>query len=229
MSRGLSRFANVLKKSMDTLLAPAEDPRQTFARPQDRQQDLLARVQKALAENVAFRQQLQARVAQLRANLSGFEAQAQRALRAQQEDLARLALQRRQMALMEAQALEVQAREAEAEEHRLALVEQKLTTQIEALRARQAVVAARYTAAEAQVQMHEAFHHLSDDLSDVGATLDEAEHKAEAMQARAAALDQLAGGGELVSLGDEVERQLTQLDLAESVEKHLAALKRQMQ
>ncbi len=228
MSRGLSRFATVLKKGMDALLAPAEDPRQTFAQPQERQQDLLARVQKALAENIAFRQQLQTRATQLRASLPGFEAQAQRALRANQEDLARLALQRRQAALMEAQTLETQARETEAEEQRLALVEQKLTTQLESLKARQAVVAARYTAAEAQVQMHEAFHHLSDELTDVGVTLDEAEQKAEAMQARAAAMDQLAGGGELVASGDDLTRQLNQMDLAESVEKHLAALKRQM-
>ena len=228
MSRGLSRFANVLKKSMDALLAPAEDPRQTFARPQERQQDLLARVQKALAENVIFRQQLQTRAAQLRATLPGFEAQAQRALRANQEDLARLALQRRQMALMEAQTLEAQARETEAEEQRLALVEQKLVTQIESLKARQTMVAARYTAAEAQVQMHEALTHLSNELSDVGETLDEAEQRAETMQARAAALDQLAGGGGLVTPADEVTRQLAQLDLAESVEKHLAALKRQI-
>jgi phage shock protein A len=65
-------------------------------------------------------------------------------------------------------------------------------------------------------------------LTDVGETLDEAEQKAEAMQARAAALDQLAGGGELVASGDDLTRQLSQLELAESVEKHLAALKRQV-
>lgn len=228
MSRGFSRFTQVLKKSMDALLAPAEDPRQTFAQPPDRQQDLLKRVQKALAENASFRQQLLLRVRQLRAGMPEFEAQAQRALHAHQDDLARLALQRRQAALMEAQALEAQAHETEAEEQRLALVEQKLVAQIESLKARQAMVAARYTAAEAQVRMHEALTYLSDELTEVGVTLEEAEEKAEAMQARAAVLDQLAGGSELVTSDDDVTRQLTQLDLTEAIEKHLALLKRQI-
>lgn len=227
MSRGFSRFAKVVKKSMDAFLAPAEDPRQAFAQPPDRQHDLLTRVQKALAENASFRQQLLLRARQLRAGLPEFEAQAQRALRAHHDDLARLALQRRQLTLREAQALEAQARETEAEEQRLALVEQKLVAQIESLKVRQALVAARYTAAEAQVRMHETLTYLSDDLTEAGVTLEAAEEKAEAMQARAAVLDQLAGGGELVTSDDDVTRQLAQLDLTESVEKHLAALKRQ--
>lgn len=228
MSRGLSHFTKVLKKSVEALFTPAEDPRQTFAQPQERQQTLLIRVQKARAENATFSQQLQARAAQLRASLPTFEAEARRALHAHQEELARLMLQRRQLALRDAQALETQAGEAATEEQRLAWVEQKLTAHIDSLRTRQAVVAARYTAAEAQVQMHEAFTQLSDDLTDVGETLDEAEQKAEAMQARAAALDQLAGGGGLVTPGDEVGRQLTQLELEEAVDRHLAALKRQL-
>jgi phage shock protein A len=169
---------------------------------------------------------------EVRDKLPQLEEQALRGLIAGREDLARLALQRRQVAWMELETLESQLHEVEQEEQRLSLLEQRLATQIEAFHARLEVIAARYSAAEAQVRMNEVLTGISQELADLGTALQQAEEKTEHMQARASAIDQLVEAGVLempgLPSGDSFDRQLAQLDVTAAVDDQLAALKRQV-
>ncbi len=217
---------------LSALFAPAADPRQTFANAYQRQRELLARVQGALAEIGASKAKLDAKGVEVREKLPQMEEQARRSLIAGREDLARLALQRRQVATIELHSLEGQLREVEQEEGRLSLLEQRLAMQIEAFHAQLEVIAARYSAAEAQVRMQEVLTGISDELADLGTALQQAEEKTEHMQARASAIDQLVEAGVLempgLAAGDAFERQLAQLDVGRAVEDQLAALKREV-
>lgn len=221
-----------LKGGLDALLAPAADPRQTFAGTYERQRTLLAQVQQALTAIGSSKTQLEHKIDEVRQKLPQLEEQARRALLGNREDLARLALQRRQVALAELQTLEQQLREVQDEEQRLTVVEQRLSTQIEAFFARQQISAVRYSAAEAQVRIHEALAGVSEDLAGLGEALQETEQKTEAMQARASAIDRLVEAGVLelpgTGSGDDVARQIAALDAGASVEAQLAALKRQL-
>ena len=131
------------------------------------------------------------------------------------------------------QTLEAQVQEVEQEEQRLTLVEQRLATHIEAFHARQEVIAARYSAAEAQVRINEQLSGVTQELADLGVALERAEQKAEYMQARASAIDQLVDAGILdvpgLPGGDAAERQLSQLDAGQAVEAQLAAMKARVQ
>jgi phage shock protein A len=93
-------------------------------------------------------------------------------------------------------------------------------------------VAARYSAAEAQVRISEALSGLSEEMADVGLALERAETKTERLQARASAIDELVESGVLEDLSlpssDVVERELRQLGAAQKVEEELQALKRQL-
>ena len=228
----LGRVTGSLKGGLNALMAPAEDPRQTFASAYQRQRDLLGQVQQALAAIATSKHRLQEKTVEVRAKLPSLEEQARRALIAGREDLARLALQRRRVAAAELHALEQQAREVEQEEQRLSLVEQRLATQIEAFHARREVIAARYSAAEAQVRLGEQLTGVSQELADLGLALERAEQKAERMQARASAIDHLVEAGILESpglpAGDPLARQLDGLDAGQAIEDDLAALKRQV-
>jgi phage shock protein A len=84
------------------------------------------------------------------------EVQARRALAGGREDLARMALQRKQTSLDELDGLERQLAEMEQEEERLTLGQQQLAGRIEEFRTRREAMVARYTAAEAQVRVNEA-------------------------------------------------------------------------
>lgn len=226
----IRQFTALLKNGLDTLLEPAEDPRKTFTSPQQRQGELLTRIREALERNAALRKRLANRSAQLQAKIPQLEEVARQAIAANRDDLARLALQQRQLASLELKALEANMQEVQLEERRISILEQRLTAQIEAMRVRQEMTAVRYTAAESQVMVNEALQGVSQELADLGQSIEQTEQKAEAMQARAFAIEQLAeidtfelSGS---ATGDPLGKQLLQLELEKAVEEQLSALKK---
>lgn len=223
------RLGILFKSSTNALFASAPDPRQTFANAYQNQRDLLGRVQQSITDMGAAKQRLQAKTVEVEHKLPALAAQAKAFLLQAREDLARIALQRREVAAMELRSLREQIGEVEQEEHRLTLVEQRLATQIEAFFARQEVIAARYTAAEAQVRVNEALGGVSQELADLDVELERAEARTEHMQARASALDELVDDGILQTRGsgsrDAVERQLASVDVEAAVEVQLSALR----
>ncbi len=228
---GLFRqLTSLMKTGLETLMEPAEDPRAALQDSGQRQRDLLGRVREALTRNTALRKRLEARIAQVQAKPPQLEALARQALAADREDLARLALQQRQLALLELKSLETSAREVQLEEGRIAIIEQRLTAQVEALRVRQEMTAVRYTAAESQVMVNEAINGVSKELADLGLAIEQAEEKTEHLQARATAIDQLADIAALdlstPATGDPIAKALTQLDIEKAVEAELGRLKR---
>lgn len=215
------QFTSILKTGLDTLLEPAEDPRDAFSDPQERQRDLLARVREAHACNTALRQRLENRRAKLQAKLPRLEELARQALAAEREDMARLALQQRQFALVELKSLDASAMEVQLEENRIAVIEQRLSARLEAMRLRQEMTAVRYTAAESQVMVNEAVSGISKEMTDLSEAIEQAEQKAEHMQARASAIDQLADLGILNPSGHPASGQFIRLDIDNAVEEEL--------
>jgi phage shock protein A len=224
------KFVSQLGVWINQLFAPAEDPRETFASSYQRQRDLLVKVQKALAGIALSKAYLQTKMATVKGKLPQLEAQARQALAEHREDLARLALHRHQVAAADLRLLEQQVREVEQEEQHLSLTEQRLSTQIEAFFTREEIVAARFGAAEAEVQVNEALTGVSRELADLGVALKIAEEKAEYMQARASAIDSLIEEGilELPALSGGKLQHSSQFAVDQAVEKRLESLKREI-
>ena len=82
------------------------------------------------------------------------------------------------------------------------------------------------------MRIQKAFGGVSDELSDLGQALEEAEVRSEQMQARAAAIDQLVEDGILHLPGSTaaspIERRLDQLEIEQAVDVELAKLKREL-
>jgi phage shock protein A len=226
----IRQFTALLKTGLETILEPAEDPRKTFASPQQRQGELLTRVREALERNAALRKRLDKRIAHLQAKVPQLEEVARRAVAAERDHMARLALQQRQLASLELKALEANMQEVQLEEQRISILEQRLTAQIDAIRVRQEMTAVRYTAAESQVMVNEALHGVSQELADLGQSIEHTEQKAEHMQARAFAIEQLTDFDALdfsgSMPGDPLGKQLLQVELEKAVEQQLLALKK---
>ena len=224
-----ARITLLVKTGTSAILAPAPDPRETFVYSYQHQRDLLEKVHEALAELAASKGRLEAKTVEVEQKLPHLEERARRALADGREDLARLALQRREVALVELRTLHEQVSDVEQEEQRLTVVEQRLATRIEAFFAREEVIAARYSAAEAQVRVNEALGGVSKELADLGTALERAEERTEHMQARASALDELVDVGILenptLREQDPVARQLAKIDVDEAVESQLAAMR----
>lgn len=212
-------------------MTPAEDPRQAYESTFDKQRALLIRVRKALSEVAVAKSRLEEKAAATRAKLPALEMLAKQALIDSREDLARLRLQRRQLAQVQLQSLNKQLLEIEREEHRLSLAEQRLSDQLAAFYTRQELLAARYSAAEAQVHIGEALAGVSEELADLSKAMAAAEAKSAQMEARAAAIDRLVDEGLLEVPGTAEYAPAEELLLTNGdmdIEVQLEAMKREL-
>jgi phage shock protein A len=226
----VDRLKVLLAKGANAALAPAPDPRVTHLTTHQKQRALLNQVIKAGDQVTAAKERLKTAADAVRAKLPAMEESARNELRSGHEAAARLALQRRQVVAGELETLERQLAEVEKEESALAMIEQRLSGQIEAFAARQEVIKARYSAAEAQVRINEAMTGVSEDFADLTAALHRAEQTTEDMQARATAIDRLVQEGELESIGfaagsDAIDARYQTLGADDEVERRLNALK----
>lgn len=228
-----ARIQALLTAKAEAALDAVEDPREALEYAYNRQRDLHRQMRQGLVEVATARRQLETQLQQLRARLPELEEQAKRALAHQREDLARMALQRKQTCLAEIGPLEKQLAETVAEEQKLMQAEQNFARNLEAFRTRRETMGARYSAAQAQVQLNEALSGLSGEYAEVGRSLERAEDKINRLQSRATALDTLLEGGTsaglltggTLMLDDALERDLRDLTAQRAVEMELAALK----
>lgn len=223
----LSRISLLFRAQTNEALDRLEDPRVMLKYAYEQQLELVRKVKQGLIEVATSKQQLQQEAQKLRARIPETETQAKRALDLGREDLARLALQRKQSAIAELEALDRQLAEVEAEQQKLTTVEQQLTARIEEFRTRRDITAARYTAAQSQVQVNEALSGVSGELAELSVALGRAEEKTEHMKARASAIDALIESGALTLPGstDRVEEEIRDIAAARAVDDDLARLK----
>ncbi|MGE0079684.1 MAG: PspA/IM30 family protein [Thiohalomonadaceae bacterium] len=228
----LSRLATLLKAKMNQMLSASEDPAAMLDYSYDKQRELLQDVKRGIVEVVTSRRRLELQAEKLRGNIARLEKQSRDALAAGREDLARLAIQRKQAASRQIEGLQNQIADLEQEQQNLEAAESKLAAKVEGFRSRKEVTKARYSAAEAQVRIGEAATGLSEEMASVGLAIERAENKTEDMRARASAIDELVAAGTLDELGspaaDRLDRELARMTAAQSVEAELAALKQQV-
>ncbi|MDE2715976.1 MAG: PspA/IM30 family protein [Dehalococcoidia bacterium] len=226
----LSRMSTVVKAKMNRLIDNAEDPKETLDYAYEKQLEMLRDVKRGVVEMVTAKRRLELQAKKVRENVSKLDDQARKALGMGREDLARVALERKQTALAELDGLDQQIVDMEQEQEKLTAAEQRIQAKVHAFRNRKEVIKAQYSAAQAQVRIGSALSGLSEEMGDVSLAVERAEHKTESMKARAGAIDELAEAGVLNdSLGgggqDDIDRELSKLSASASVESELAALK----
>ena len=225
------RISTVIKAKISKLLDRAEDPGQTLDYSYQKQLELLQNVKKGIAEVVTSKKRLQMQSDKLEQSVVKLDTQARQALAAGKEDLARLALERKQLAQTELQSLDSQVAELEAQQQKLTDSEAKLRGKIEAFRTKKEVIKAQYSAAEAQVRISSAASGVGEEMADVGLAMQRALDKTEDMKARASAVEELEAAGtfeDLTQLGtgqDEIDRQLAELTTGTQVDDELAKMK----
>src|SRR5438552_991254 len=143
----LNRVSILFRAKVMGAVDRAEDPRETLAYACERQEELLANVRRSLVEVTASKHQLAAQIHRLEQRLPQLDDQAARAVAASRDDLARQALERRQLADRQLTDLRGQLAEVSAEELKLRQAERRFSGAVEAFRGRRDLLSARYTAA----------------------------------------------------------------------------------
>ncbi len=225
------RMSTVVKAKVSKLLDKAEDPAETLDYSYQKQVEQLQNVKKGIADVVTAKKRLQMQEATLQQQVVKLDTQARQALSGGQEDLARQALERKNVVQTELQSLDTQVAELEDQQTKLVDSEQKLRAKIEAFRTKKEVIKAQYSAADAQVRISEAATGVGEQMADVGLAMQRAVDKTENMKARANAVTELEAAGtfdDITALGsgeDDIDRQLKQLSSSSAVDDDLAKLK----
>ena len=224
----LSRMSTIVKSKMNRILDSAEDPRETLDYSYEKQLEMLRNVKRGVVEMVTTKRRLQMQAAKAKENLAKLDTQARQALSVGREDLARLALERKQSSIIELEGLDQQIAGLELEQEKLTQAEQRLQAKVQAFRTKKEIIKAQYSAAQAQVRIGSALSGLSEEMGDISLAVERAETKTETLRAKAGAIDELVASGVLddpMGGKDSLDLQLEKVSASATVEAELATLK----
>ncbi|MFN0095294.1 MAG: PspA/IM30 family protein [Dehalococcoidia bacterium] len=227
----LRRMKAVFEAKANKAVDAMEDPREMLDLSYEKQVEMLRDVKRGVVEVTAARRRLELQAEEVRAKLPKFDGQARQAMAAGREDLARLALERKQLAQGQLDGFATQVAQLQGEQDRLIQAEARLAAKVEAFRTRKEVVKAQYTAAKATVRIGEAVSGLSEEMADVGMAIQRAEDKTAQLRSRGDAIGELIESGVLDDAtggGSSLDRELDRLGAAGGVELELAALRAQL-
>jgi len=223
-----SRTTMIVKSKYSKLLNRAENPTETLDYSYEQMQEQLQNVKRGVADVVTSKKRIELQQQKLEQNVVKLETQARQAVSANREDLARQALERKAVAQQQLQSMDGQVQQLEAQQAHLIESQQQLETRIESFRSQKEILKAQYSAAEAQVKVGEAATGIGKNMQDTGLAIQRAKDKTEEMQARAAAVDELTEAGTLedfTSSGDDLDRQLREIQQGNQVDDELAKMK----
>jgi phage shock protein A len=231
-----SRLATFFRIRANAALDRAEDPGQVMDYSYGKQLEQLQNLKRSIAEVVTNEKRLELQEAQIQQQSDRLDQQAMQALQVQREDLARMALQRKETLVQQINGFEQQIAQLRAQEEKLVNMERTISARVEAFRTQKEMVKAQYGAAQAQVKINETVTGISQEMSEMNLAMQRAQDKVLSMQARANAMDALVEQGTLGDQGligpgsnDPLERELRQISAQQNVEDQLRAMKQQLQ
>jgi phage shock protein A len=228
----MNRISTVIKQKANIIIDKYEDPREALEYSYTKQIELLNKLRRDIAEVVTAKRRLEMQKAKIWDNIRTLDEQARRSIDAEREDLAKLALERKNANLLQLQGLDRQIAEMLSEQEKLEQTEKRLSTKVEEFKSKKEVIKAQYSAAEAQVRIKENVTGISEEMTDIGMALNKAEEKTEKMKAKSGALDEMINSGVLTDYTtdkDSIEKELEQITLKGSVDEELAKLKAERQ
>jgi phage shock protein A len=227
----MARTMTIIKAKYSKLLNKAENPAETLDYSYEEQLRQLQNVKRGIADVATAKKRLEIQYTSMQQQSDKLDGQAKAALQAGREDLAREALTRKAAIQGQLDGIMEQGQQLEAQQQKLVDGEKQLSSRIEQFRSQKEIIKAQYSAAEAQVRIGEAATGISNQMSDVGAAVQRAKDKTLDMQARADAIDELTKAGaleDLTSSGDDIDRQLKEIQQTGQVDSELEKMKAEL-
>ena len=228
----LSRFTAIFQARANAVADQMEDPKASLDYSLTKLEENRRQLSRSLVEVSAAQQRLENQRDQMAAAAEKYSEQARASVEAGRDDLARTALQRKQEAEARQTELEINIANLEQQVTNLKQSQINLDRKITLFRSKKEELKAIYDSSQAQVRVQESLSGISEDLADVGNTIQRAEARIQEMQARADAIDSLVAEGVLTDVldpeTDEIDRELARVGRSQAVETELARLKEQV-
>src|SRR6266446_5666970 len=184
----------------ENALQKAEDPTQVFDYSYTKQLEQLQQLRQGLVTIVQNEKHIEMLEAQVEAQVNRLQQQAQQAMQQGREDLARLALQRKEALLTQVAAYKQQLEQLAAQHQKIELLVQQAEQRVSTFGTQKEMVEAQYQSAQAAVHVGEIATGISKESAEMNLAMQRAQEKVMQMQSRASAIDALLDSG---SLGDQ--------------------------
>ncbi len=214
-----SRISDIFKSNVNDALDKAEDPEKMLKQMIIEMEESVNKATLAVANSIANEKSLERKLEKARLEMSDWEKKAVQALQANREDLARAALEKKNIAVKNVADLEPIYITAKTTADKMRIQLNSLKSKLDEARSRQSTLIARSQAAKAQKQIAQSFSGVG---SDAFSKFDKYEGKIEQLESQAEAFETLAG--ENTKLEDEFKM----LNTSASVDGDLLALKAKM-
>ena len=231
-----SRLTTFFRIRANSALDKAEDPGQVMDYSYAKQLEQLQQLRRSIADVVTNEKRLELQEGQIQQQFDKLGQQAVLALQANREDLARMALQRKETLQTQIANYRQQIEQLRGQEQKLINMERTVSARIESFRTQKEMVKAQYNAAQAQVKINEVATGISEEMTEMNLAMQRAQDKVITMQARANAMETLIEQGTLseqgllgAGSGDTLDRELQKISSEQNVEAQLQAMKQQMQ
>lgn len=225
----MDRMSGIFKAKINKAMDAAENPAEMLDLSYEQMLEQLQKIRRSVADVATAKAQLQQQLNGLQNQEQRLDGQARQALAANREDLARAALTRKTALVPQVQALATQVESLQQQQGKLIDGQDRLAAKIEAFRTNKETMKAQYTAAQANVRINEFATGLSEEFGSVQLQMERAQGKIEHMQARATALDELAGSDtafpQLGPGGNDIDAELARIGGSGDVEAQLQAMK----
>jgi phage shock protein A len=224
------RLAMVFQQKANRVLDKAENPAEALDLSYEKMLENLQTVRRSIADVLTSQKRLEGQRDALQQQFETLQGHARLAVQQGQDDLARTALSRAQLVRVQIDGLDPQIEQLRQQEQQLEVVGEKLRGKVEAFRGQRETMKAQYSAARASTRAMEGVTGLSEQMADVSLMIDRARSRVADMQARAAAVGQLAESGTLDTLGagDDLEARLRISSAESAVDGQLLEMKRQL-
>jgi phage shock protein A len=229
----LSRFTAIFQAKANQVADQMEDPKASLDYSLVKLEESRRQIGRSLVEVSAARTRLEHQRDELVAAAQKYGDQAKAAVEAGRDDLARTALERKQEAGARQAELETNIANLERQAENLKQSQANLERKIALFHSRKEELKAIYDSSKAQLRVQEAVSGVSEDLADVGNTIQRAETRIREMQSRADAIESLVAEGVLSDAlapeMDDIDRELARIGRGQAVEEELARLKAEAQ
>jgi len=229
MSSIIARFKAIFEAKANAAADNIEDPKASLDYSLRKLEDARRDLSQGLIEVNAAKRRLQAQRDQMAVAADKYQQQAAAAVEAHRDDLARLALERKQESEARVAELDANIASLARQEANLKGNQVRLDNKIKQFRYKKEELKAIHDSAKAQLKVQESLSGISQDLADVGNTIQRTEARILEMQSRADAIDGLVAEGVLQDVlepeTDDIERELARIGRNQAVEEELARLK----
>ena len=223
----INRIRSIFKGKVNTVLDEIENPEEALELSLVEMRQKVKEVKKALLEVSTIKKRLEGELNGIIDKIKLAQEQAELAIKADREDLAQAALEKKQGLITQKERNVLEIEKLQEKVGVITQSKEQLEKRVTELESKRKELIAINKAADAQLNVKEIITGLTSDISDITDRIERAENKIAEKNARISAIDELLETGGLDGLeeADKIDRELKAIQRQSKVKEELEALK----